>query len=57
MAEDPRDMFWVPDTYFVNVKESRFHYVTRENMRVLIYPDGKIYFSARFVNSLLNLNL
>ena len=47
MAVDPRDMFWIPDTYFVNVKDSSFHSVTKDNMRVLIYPNGQIYFSAR----------
>lgn len=47
MAADPTEMFWTPDTYFWNVKQAYYHRVTRENMRVMINPDGKIYFSAR----------
>lgn len=47
MAADPTEMFWTPDTYFFNVKKVKYHYVTRENMRVMIYSTGKIYFSAR----------
>ena len=48
MAADPTKLFWTPDTYFWNVKNSKYHHVTRENMRVMIHPDGRIYFSARF---------
>ncbi|XP_073240461.1 gamma-aminobutyric acid receptor subunit beta-1-like [Porites lutea] len=47
MAADPTEMFWTPDTYFFNVKKIKYHFVTRENMRVMIYSTGKIYFSAR----------
>ncbi|XP_068743501.1 gamma-aminobutyric acid receptor subunit beta-3-like [Montipora capricornis] len=47
MAADPTKLFWTPDTYFFNVKSIKYHLVTRENMRVMIYSTGKIYFSAR----------
>jgi len=47
MAADPTELFWTPDTYFFNVKRIKYHFVTRENMRVMIYSTGKIYFSAR----------
>ncbi|XP_029212017.1 glycine receptor subunit beta-like isoform X2 [Acropora millepora] len=47
MAVDPTKIFWTPDTYFFNVKSVKYHFVTRENMRVMIYSSGKIYFSAR----------
>lgn len=49
MAVDPTKIFWTPDTYFFNVKSVKYHFVTRENMRVMIYSSGKIYFSARYV--------
>ncbi|KXJ15718.1 gamma-aminobutyric acid receptor alpha-like [Exaiptasia diaphana] len=52
MAADPTEMFWTPDTYFWNVKQANYHRVTRENMRVMINPDGKIYFSARITLTL-----
>ncbi|XP_029196997.1 glycine receptor subunit alphaZ1-like isoform X2 [Acropora millepora] len=38
---------WTPDTYFRNVKSSKYHSVSRENMRLRISKDGSIYFSAR----------
>ncbi|XP_028515356.1 gamma-aminobutyric acid receptor subunit alpha-6 isoform X2 [Exaiptasia diaphana] len=47
MAADATKIFWTPDTYFVNVKNSKYHFVTRENMRVKIDPDGRVYFSTR----------
>lgn len=47
MAADPTKLFWTPDTYFWNVKDAKYHFVTRENMRVKISPDGEIYFSTR----------
>ncbi|XP_031573467.1 gamma-aminobutyric acid receptor subunit rho-1-like [Actinia tenebrosa] len=47
MAADATKIFWTPDTYFVNVKSSKYHHVTRENMRVKISPDGNVYFSTR----------
>ncbi|XP_048585226.1 glycine receptor subunit beta-type 4-like isoform X1 [Nematostella vectensis] len=47
MAGDAAKFFWTPGTYFVNAKLSSYRYVTRENMRVMIWPNGKIYFSTR----------
>ncbi|XP_048585336.1 gamma-aminobutyric acid receptor subunit beta-like [Nematostella vectensis] len=52
MAADATKIFWTPDTYFVNVKNSKYHHVTRENMRVMIDPDGRIYFSTRITLTL-----
>ena len=49
MAGDATKLFWTPDTMFWNVKKSTYHFVTRENMRIMIHPDGKIYFSTRCV--------
>ena len=48
MAVDPTTMIWTPDTYFWNVKDAKYHHVTRENMRVQIWPNGKIYYSTRW---------
>ena len=50
MATDPTKIIWTPDTYFWNVKSANYHFVTRENMRVMIWPNGKVYFSARYTN-------
>jgi len=51
VAANPAEFFWTPDTYFVNVKSSSFHHVTRENTRLMIQPDGKIYYSTRYETS------
>ncbi|XP_078354682.1 gamma-aminobutyric acid receptor subunit beta-3-like [Oculina patagonica] len=47
MAGDATKMIWTPDTFFWNVKAAKYHRVTRENMRIKIHGDGKVYFSTR----------
>eukprot|EP00795_Rhopilema_esculentum_P001805 gene1805-16292_t len=49
MALNPASLFWIPDTYFVNAKEPKFQYVTKEAMRVLVKPNGDIYYSSRIM--------
>ena len=44
---DPGNLFWNPDTYFIEAKDPKFHSVTNQNMRVLIHNDGTIYYSSR----------
>lgn len=49
-ALDPSKLgkgIWTPDTYFRNVKNSNYHSVSRDNMRLRISKDGSIYYSAR----------
>ena len=48
MAIDPAEIFWKPDTYFVNSQDPAFQFVTKEAMRVVIQPNGNIYYSARY---------
>ncbi|XP_028395058.1 gamma-aminobutyric acid receptor subunit beta-2-like [Dendronephthya gigantea] len=38
---------WLPDTYFVNSKESKFHKVTLENKLLEIATDGLVHFNSR----------
>lgn len=38
---------WLPDTYFVNSKESKFHKVTHENKLLEIATDGLVHFNSR----------
>ncbi|XP_077990616.1 glycine receptor subunit alpha-4-like [Glandiceps talaboti] len=47
LADDIRERFWVPDLFFVNVKQANFHYVTRDNTFFRIYPNGEIVYSLR----------
>ncbi|CAH1264588.1 GABRB3 [Branchiostoma lanceolatum] len=41
------DVIWVPDTYFVNAKRSRFHTVTTENRVVYINTTGGVMYILR----------
>lgn len=47
MAEDASKLFWIPDTYFINSMHSSYHRVTRDNARIIIKPNGDIYYSIR----------
>ena len=38
---------WLPDTYFVNAKDSSFHYVTHDNRVLLLGPKGHINYRIR----------
>ncbi|XP_048579378.1 gamma-aminobutyric acid receptor subunit beta-4 isoform X3 [Nematostella vectensis] len=41
------DKIWLPDSYFVNAKQGSFHKVTKDNMMVMIQPDGQVQYNAR----------
>ena len=41
------DRIWIPDTYFVNSKESKFHKVTQQNKLLEIGSDGRVHFNSR----------
>ncbi|XP_028515357.1 gamma-aminobutyric acid receptor subunit beta, partial [Exaiptasia diaphana] len=47
MAEDASKIFWIPDTYFINSMKSSYHRVTKDNARIIIKPDGDVYYSIR----------
>ncbi|XP_070535184.1 glycine receptor subunit alpha-4-like [Ptychodera flava] len=47
LADDIRERFWVPDLFFVNVKQADFHYVTRENVYFRLTSTGDILYSLR----------
>ena len=38
---------WLPDTYFVNSKRSKFHKVTTDNHLLSIRGDGLVHFNSR----------
>ena len=40
---------WVPDTYFVNEKDARFHNVISKNSLIRLSPEGRLLFSTRLV--------
>lgn len=48
------DKVWLPDTYFVNAKDSSFHYVTNENKLLQIGPQGLISYRIRLVEFMNN---
>lgn len=49
MAVDPDTIFWIPDTYFVNGINPSFQEVTKDIRRLMIYPNGNIYYSSRWL--------
>lgn len=38
---------WTPDLFFVNEKSGHFHAITRPNIFLRIYPDGRLLYSQR----------
>ena len=47
LAIDPSNLFWIPDTYFVNGKHPRSQDVSKFARRLLLKPDGNVYYSSR----------
>ena len=47
LSGSEKDKFWVPDTFFLNVKTAKFHHVPAANSRVLIAQNGDIELSER----------
>ncbi|KAM3725256.1 Glycine receptor [Dirofilaria immitis] len=41
------DQIWKPDPYFVNSKQSHFHYVSFPNFRMLVSPNGLVIYTMR----------
>ncbi|EDO39173.1 predicted protein, partial [Nematostella vectensis] len=46
-----KEKFWIPDTFFLNVKTARFHQVPAANTRIVVTPDGDIELSERLTVS------
>ncbi|XP_068744107.1 gamma-aminobutyric acid receptor subunit beta-1-like [Montipora capricornis] len=43
--------FWLPDTFFLNIKTAKFHHVPAANSRIVISPNGDIELSERLTVS------
>ncbi|XP_035696676.1 LOW QUALITY PROTEIN: glycine receptor subunit alpha-3-like [Branchiostoma floridae] len=43
---------WVPDLFFVNEKDGRFHTITTDNRYIRIYPNGNVLYSTRLTLTL-----
>ncbi|KAK3754219.1 hypothetical protein QZH41_013123, partial [Actinostola sp. cb2023] len=41
------DRIWLPDSYFVNSKDAKFHTVTTANQMIMLGPKGRIKYNAR----------
>lgn len=48
---------WRPDVLFVNSMESLFHRVTFLNFYIYVFPEGEVFFEARFVSKSQNLKV
>ena len=40
--------FWLPDTFFLNIKTAKFHHVPAANSRIAINPNGDVELSERY---------
>ncbi|XP_078579856.1 gamma-aminobutyric acid receptor subunit beta-3-like [Branchiostoma floridae x Branchiostoma japonicum] len=47
LADDYLSKVWVPDTYFVNGKQSYFHEITVKNRAMTIFSNGMIQYNLR----------
>ncbi|KAF0311305.1 Gamma-aminobutyric acid receptor subunit beta-like [Amphibalanus amphitrite] len=52
LSGDFAEKIWVPDTYFVNDKNSYLHDVTEKNKMVRLHGDGSITYGMRFTTTL-----
>ena len=43
---------WMPDTFFRNEKEGRFHNILVPNVYIRIFPDGYVLYSIRLVSTI-----
>ena len=41
------DKIWLPDGYFENEKDGKFHTIMTKNQFLRLYQDGTVYFSTR----------
>jgi hypothetical protein len=51
---------WMPDTFFRNEKEGRFHNILVPNVYIRIFPEGNVLYSiryARYLNMFYNSNI
>jgi hypothetical protein len=46
-GEDLKDLIWTPHVYLVNDQKSKVMGALRKDIRVTVYPDGKIIFAQR----------
>ena len=47
LSGSEKGKFWLPDTFFLNVKTAKFHHVPAANSRVLISRNGTVELSER----------
>lgn len=48
LSGSEKSNFWLPDTFFLNVKTAKFHHVPAANSRIAINPNGDVELSERY---------
>lgn len=48
LSGSDKSNFWLPDTFFLNVKTAKFHHVPAANSRIAINPNGDVELSERY---------
>ncbi|CAH3030592.1 unnamed protein product, partial [Porites evermanni] len=51
LSGSDKSNFWLPDTFFLNVKTAKFHHVPAANSRIAINPNGDVELSERLTVS------
>ena len=50
-SSDSKNLIWLPDTYFLNIRSAAIHDVTSENTKVKIRRGGFVTYSIRLVSA------
>ena len=48
---------WMPDTFFRNEKDAKFHDIIQPNLYVRVFPDGDVLYSIRVNTTHINTNI
>lgn len=50
-SSESKNLIWLPDTYFLNIRSAAIHDVTSENTKIMIRRGGFVTYSIRLVSA------